>query len=114
MDDRAGTIAEVQAAIEKDRPRRKGRGGRPGTRAKPAGPGGFGRGGGVDIKYYEVIFDKATRDPRGYIIPSDQADFPTAIEVRQRPDQERRRRGEGDKATSRSAARAYPKGSYVV
>ncbi len=33
---------------------------------------------GAPVKYYEMIFDKALRDPRGYVIPSDQPDFPTA------------------------------------
>jgi hypothetical protein len=70
-----GTIAEVQAAIERDRKAAGGPAQAPGQ--GPGGPGGFGRG-GVDKKYYDGIFDKAKRDPRGYIIPSDQADFPTA------------------------------------
>ncbi len=35
--------------------------------------------GSVPAKLYEtVLHDPAERDPRGYIIPSDQADFPTA------------------------------------
>jgi hypothetical protein len=33
---------------------------------------------GVDTKYYEILRDPAHRDPRGYIIPADQPDFPTA------------------------------------
>ena len=36
----------------------------------------FGR--GADVKYYnDVLHAPALRDPRGYILPSDQADFPT-------------------------------------
>ncbi len=35
--------------------------------------------GAVPAKFYEsVMHDPERRDPRGYIIPSDQADFPTA------------------------------------
>ena len=43
-------------------------------------PGDFGgRGGGVPAKLYaSVLHDPALRDPRGYIVPSDQPDFPTA------------------------------------
>lgn len=37
-------------------------------------------GGGIPSKYYDEIFQaSAKRDPRGYIISSDQADFPTAV-----------------------------------
>ncbi len=37
-------------------------------------------GGGVPVALYDTIFKKsALRDPRGYIIPADQADFPTAV-----------------------------------
>ncbi len=35
---------------------------------------------GVDPKLYEsVLHDPAHRDPRGYVLPSDQPDFPTAV-----------------------------------
>jgi len=70
-----------------------GRGGRGGRGAAPAGdqPGGavgnptapFGRGAGnVDQQmqvYNNVFHAKDKRDPRGYIIPSDQGDFGTAV-----------------------------------
>src|SRR6266511_917511 len=36
------------------------------------------RGGAVPLKYFAILRDPAERDPRGYIIPADQADFPTA------------------------------------
>jgi hypothetical protein len=39
------------------------------------GPGS----GTVPLKYYEMLRDPQSRDPRGYIIPSDQPDFLTAI-----------------------------------
>jgi hypothetical protein len=36
--------------------------------------------GTIPLKYYDILFkDKALRDPRGYIIPAGQADFPTAV-----------------------------------
>ena len=39
---------------------------------------GGGRGGGIPVKYWEQLHTPETRDPRGYIIPSDQPDFLTA------------------------------------
>src|SRR5207249_5485287 len=36
------------------------------------------RDGRVPIKYFAMLRDPALRDPRGYILPSDQPDFPTA------------------------------------
>jgi hypothetical protein len=97
-----GTLAAVQAAIEKDRA------GAP----QPQAP--MGRGArGAAVKYYEAIFDKATRDPRGYIIPSDQPDFLTAtkfvnallesgITIHRAT------------ADFTAAGKSYPKGSYVI
>ena len=41
-----------------------------------ANPGG--RSPVAPVKYYDELKDPAKRDPRGYIIPSNQADFPTA------------------------------------
>ena len=46
------------------------------------GGGGGGRGGGVSMELYnKVLHDPAMRDPRGYILPADQADFATATEL---------------------------------
>jgi hypothetical protein len=42
------------------------------------GGGAFGRGGAPIAIYNNVLHDPAMRDPRGFIIPSDQPDFPTA------------------------------------
>jgi hypothetical protein len=52
----------------------------PGGDANPAAfAGGGGRGGGVPASLYTtVLHDPKLRDPRGYILPSDQADFATA------------------------------------
>jgi hypothetical protein len=67
-----------------------GRGGRGGRGAEalaggdigPAGGGGGGRGrGGLPAELYEkVLHDPKYRDPRGFILPSDQADFANATE----------------------------------
>jgi hypothetical protein len=102
-----GTIAAVQAAVEKDRAAGERERGQTGGRA------GFGRARGVDLKYYQAIFDKATRDPRGYVIPSDQPDFPTATKfvnalIESGVAVERA------KADFEAGGRTYPKGSYVV
>jgi hypothetical protein len=77
-------IAEVQAAMAKDRPQQAER--RPADEVPPGDTapdasqsgrgGGFAR--GQPMKYYEMLHDPAKRDPRGYIIPSDQPDFLTA------------------------------------
>jgi Zinc carboxypeptidase len=42
------------------------------------GGGGGGGRGGIPIQYWNQLRSKDSRDPRGYIIPSDQPDFPTA------------------------------------
>jgi Zinc carboxypeptidase len=34
---------------------------------------------GVEKKYYDMLRDPALRDARGYILPADQRDFPTAV-----------------------------------
>jgi hypothetical protein len=101
-----GTVAEVRAAVEKDS---KSAGGP----APAPGPGGrFGRG-SVDRKYYDAIFDKATRDPRGYVIPADQADFPTATKFVNAL-LESGIAVERAKSDFGIAGKTYPKGSYVV
>ena len=40
--------------------------------------GGCGRGGAPVAIYTDVLHDPKMRDPRGFIMPADQADFPTA------------------------------------
>ncbi|MCI0389248.1 MAG: M14 family metallopeptidase [Acidobacteria bacterium] len=70
-------VAEAQAALAKDRPQQTDRsvaGDSSGdTPDRPA----FER--GQPLKYYEMMRVPEKRDPRGYIIPSDQDDFLTAI-----------------------------------
>ena len=73
-------IEALKEAAAKAEPR--GAGGRGMAAANPAGdvPDFFGnRAAGVPEKLYAtVLHDPAMRDARGYIIPSDQPDFPTA------------------------------------
>jgi len=82
-------------------------------RAGRAGGGGRGRGGAGEDALWEALHRPEDRDPRGYIIPSSQPDFPTAtrfinalletgITVR---------RAARDFEV---AGRRYPAGSYVV
>ncbi|HXF41329.1 MAG TPA: M14 metallopeptidase family protein [Blastocatellia bacterium] len=83
-------IAEVQAQVTKDIPQAAGTGPEgQGRRAAPAAgdaapaadsPQSFGgQGRGLPMKYYEMLHAPDKRDPRGFIIPSDQPDFLTAI-----------------------------------
>jgi hypothetical protein len=65
-------LAAMQAAIDKDR-----------ASSQPAAPVAgtadyFGFQRPIPVKYYDMLHDPALRDPRGYIIPSDQPDFLTA------------------------------------
>jgi len=68
----------------------------------------------IPVKYYDTVMkNKATRDPRGYIIPSDQKDFPTAVRFINALIQN------GitiQKATTdfTVAGKKYPSGSYIV
>ena len=105
-----GTVAAVQAAVEKDRAAARGAaGGASGATA----PAGFGRARGVDAKYYRTIFDPATRDPRGYIIPAGQPDLPTAVKFVNAL-LESGVAVERAKADFEAAGKRYSKGSYIV
>jgi hypothetical protein len=80
---RIEALKEAAAKEAPAAPTRPGRGGQAAAAATDAPPpeaqGPSGRGGGVNAKLYETsLHDPALRDPRGYIIPVDQADFPTA------------------------------------
>ncbi len=80
--------------------------------ANAAGGGGFG-GGGLAARYFDLLRRPDDRDPRGYIMPSDQADFLTATKfvnalIKSGIDVLR--------ATGpfTVAGKSYPAGSYVV
>ena len=60
-------VDEVNKAVKKDK-----------EAAKELAPTVRRRGRGVDKKYFDMFRKPENRDPRGYILPSDQADFPTA------------------------------------
>jgi hypothetical protein len=111
----------VAAAAPGDAGGRSGRGGAPQAAAggdspdAPQGGGGGrgGRGGLQMAQYTAALRDPARRDPRVFVIPADQADFPTAtkfinalrhvgVEVHQAS------------APFTGAGKSYPTGSYVV
>ncbi len=90
-------IAAVEEAIEKDK-------------ARPAGAGWYR---GYPLKYYEMLHDPAFRDPRGYIIPSNQPDFLTATKFVNALI----KNGITIQRASRSfevGGKAYPSGSYII
>lgn len=77
---RGGATAAGAAAAEAAPPNTQS-GDAPSADAPPGagGGGGRGRGAGLPIELYtSVLHDPKFRDPRGYIIPSDQPDFGTA------------------------------------
>jgi hypothetical protein len=85
-------IVALEAAAAAEAPAggggRSGRGGRGGAAPEalvggdmgPGGGGGRGRGGLPAELYEKVLHDPKFRDPRGYILPSDQADFANATD----------------------------------
>jgi hypothetical protein len=103
-------IIAAQAAIG------GGRGGRggdaPGGDEPDAGGGRGGRGGSPE-DFKKLLRDPATRDPRGFILPSDQPDFPTATKfvnalIKTGVTVHRAT------APLTAAGKTYPAGSYVV
>jgi hypothetical protein len=81
-------MARADSAVRGASMAATGRGGRGGAAAAPggdtpdagAGRGGFGRGrGGMSLDQYNAIFkNPSRRDPRAFVVPSNQADFATA------------------------------------
>jgi hypothetical protein len=98
-----GSVARVEAAAAKDA----------GQVPAPAGPEEFGRNRSLPVKYYDLLFDKNARDPRGYIIPSDQPDFLTATKF---VNALLKNGCEVLRATKEFVVngKTFPKGSYVV
>jgi hypothetical protein len=80
----------------------------------PGTASGGGRNSGVPVKYYDMVLkDPTLRDPRGYIIPANQSDFPTAVKFINALI----RSGISiQKATASFSVNgvSYPSGSYVV
>ncbi|MEN6310929.1 MAG: peptidase, partial [Acidobacteriota bacterium] len=106
-----GTVARVEAVAAKDRAQE---GGTQRPANGPPGPGEYGRNRGVlPLKYYDLLFDKAARDPRGYVIPADQADFLTATKF---VNALLKNGCEVLRATKDFTVgdKSYPRGSYVV
>ena len=105
-------IADLQAQIEKDRAQAQPAAGQPAAGA----PGGFGgqRGGGTaQAKYYDVLRDPAKRDPRGFIIPADQPDLPTATKFVNALIKSGVTVHRATKPFT-AAGKSYPAGSFVV
>ncbi len=91
-------IEAIQTALKKDD-------------AQPIGTGR--RSQGYDPKYFEILKDPEARDPRGFIIPSDQPDFLTAtkfINTLMKSGVIVHRAAESFEI----GGKTYPKGSYVV
>ncbi len=94
-----------------------GRGGRggdaPGGDEADAGGGRGGRGGGTPEDFKKLLRDPAARDPRGYILPADQPDFPTATKF---VNALLKTGVAVHRATApfTVAGKSYPAGSYVV
>ncbi len=87
-------IAAVEEAIEKDKVQ-----------------AAFGR--GYPLKYYDILHDPAERDPRGYIIPSNQPDFLTAAKFVNNLTKN------GitilrAKSSFELGGKSYPEGSYII
>src|SRR5512139_75993 len=99
-------LAAVQAAIAKEQPARD-------AGARPGGPEGFGRTPPVPAKFFDMMHDPVLRDPRGFIIPSDQPDFLTATKF---VNALMKSGVTVHRATSgfQVAGKSYPVGSYVV
>jgi hypothetical protein len=100
-------LAAMQAAITKDMPPQQSTG----AVAGMADYFGFQR--PIPVKYWEALHTPELRDPRGYIIPSDQPDFPTATKF---VNALMKAGVAVHRATGpfQAAGKNYPAGSYVV
>lgn len=98
-------LAEVQALVNRET--------RPAGGAAPEEPSLGGMARGVALKYYEMLRRPEWRDPRGYILPADQPDFPTATRF---VNALIKAGVSVHRATSPFTVngRSYPAGSYVV
>src|SRR3954462_8622306 len=71
-------IAMAEAALTPARGGRGGRGAESTSDESPGTAGGAGRGGATVAQFKSLLRDPSLRDPRGFVLPSDQADFATA------------------------------------
>jgi hypothetical protein len=111
-------IAAAQAALAAARGGRGGRGGTDAAAAAsdeaPASTRGAGGGRGATVEEFRTLLrDPARRDPRGFILPSDQSDFPTATKfvnalIRNGITVHRAA------SAFTVAGKTYPSGSYVI
>lgn len=86
----------------------------PGTEGGGGGEFSFGREDTVSVKYYDAVLkDPVRRDARGYIIPADQPDFPTAVKFINALIQSGIAVQKAT-ATFTVAGKQYPAGSYIV
>src|SRR3954468_5593895 len=106
-------IDAARAAIDAAQGRTEG-GDNIGPRAALGGRGGGGRGAGAPVAIYNtVLHDPKLRDPRGFILPSDQPDFPRATEFLNALLKNGITVYKASTAFS-VAGKNYPAGSYVV
>ncbi|MXV16259.1 M14 family metallopeptidase [Hufsiella ginkgonis] len=78
------------------------------------GPGGFGGRGGMNVKYFDAVLkNPALRDARAYVVPADQADFPTAVKFLNTLIATGVRVHQATAAFT-VAGKKYPAGSYIV
>ncbi|GHN00740.1 peptidase [Cytophagales bacterium WSM2-2] len=99
---------ETVAAAYRNRPKKDEK------RQEPTYQSGIMGGFGIPVKYYDSIFKAlGKRDARGYVIPSDQADFPTAVKFVNAL-LKTGIRVEVAKSDFEVNKKKYPAGSYVV
>ena len=105
-------VAAIQAAVTKDMGATAARD-QGGVGGDFSAMQGGGRMSGLPAKYWSLLHDPATRDPRGFIIPSDQPDFPTATRL---VNALLKSGITIHRATApfEVAGKSYPAGSYVV
>jgi hypothetical protein len=102
-------LASVEALANAERRQAQSAGGQAGG----GGQRGANLTGDAAKKYWNLLHDPNTRDPRGYVIPSDQADFLTAIKFLNTLI----KNGVEIQHASSSFAlngKTYPEGSYVI
>jgi len=103
-------IADIQAQVDKERAAQQPAGG---SQSPQPGFGGQRGGGGAPLKFYDSLREPALRDPRGFIIPSDEPDFLTATKFVNTLMKSGVTVHRAVKPFT-VAGKTYPQGSYVV